>query len=214
MAAWPALRFRSCSITSGAAWSTLPGGRRIASLWLRGLIVVLLVLALAGLSLVRPTRELFVVFAVDRSESVGEKGIEAVDAFLDQGVFPRRQQSVRGASVRVRARNSRVRLARVGGDQAARSRRRHRRVKQAGNGPADADPTPPGSTARAPTWPRRSRWPRRPCLRFTFRASWFSLTEMPPRAMRFRPRTLRGKVQVLIGSAAGSHRARSAALRR
>ena len=33
-------------------------------------------------NLVRPTRELFVVFAVDRSESVGEKGMEAVDTFL------------------------------------------------------------------------------------------------------------------------------------
>ena len=63
--------------TSAAAWSTLRGGRGSASLWLRGLIVVLLVLSLAGLSLIRPTRELFVVFAVDRSESVGEKGIEA-----------------------------------------------------------------------------------------------------------------------------------------
>ena len=32
----------------------------------------------------RPTRELFVVFAVDRSESVGEKGTEAIDTFLAQ----------------------------------------------------------------------------------------------------------------------------------
>ncbi len=58
--------------------------QRLCSLWLRGLIVLLLVLALAGLSLVRPTRELFVVFAVDRSESVGEKGMEAIDTFLGQ----------------------------------------------------------------------------------------------------------------------------------
>jgi uncharacterized membrane protein len=58
--------------------------QRIWSLSLRCLIVLLLVLALAGLSLIRPTRELFVVFAVDRSESVGEKGIEALDLFLDQ----------------------------------------------------------------------------------------------------------------------------------
>ena len=41
--------------------------QRALSLWLRVAIVVLLVLALAGLNLVRPTRELFVVFAVDRS---------------------------------------------------------------------------------------------------------------------------------------------------
>ena len=52
--------------------------QRIASLVLRGLIVLLLVLALAGLSLVRPTRELFVVFAVDRSESVGSMFRRAV----------------------------------------------------------------------------------------------------------------------------------------
>jgi Mg-chelatase subunit ChlD len=58
--------------------------QRVCSLALRGLIVVLLVLALAGLSFLRPTRELFVVFAVDRSESVGTQGMEAVDSFLDQ----------------------------------------------------------------------------------------------------------------------------------
>ncbi len=58
--------------------------QRVGSLALRALIVVLLVLALAGLSRVRPTRELFVVFAVDRSESVGTQGIEAVDTFLNQ----------------------------------------------------------------------------------------------------------------------------------
>ena len=37
--------------------------QRVLSLWLRVAIVVLLVLSLAGLNLVRPTRELFVVFA-------------------------------------------------------------------------------------------------------------------------------------------------------
>src|SRR5262245_24629379 len=58
--------------------------QRIGSLALRSLIVVLLVLALAGLSLVRPTRELFVVFAIDRSESVGKEGAKAIDKFLDQ----------------------------------------------------------------------------------------------------------------------------------
>jgi uncharacterized membrane protein len=61
--------------------------QRISSLWIRGVIVGLLVLALAGASLVRPTRELFVVFAVDRSESVGEQGAAAVDWFLSQA-FP------------------------------------------------------------------------------------------------------------------------------
>jgi Ca-activated chloride channel homolog len=58
--------------------------QRMLSLWLRGGIVVLLVMALAGLNLVRPTRELFVVFAVDRSESIGAEGNEAIDTFLSQ----------------------------------------------------------------------------------------------------------------------------------
>jgi Ca-activated chloride channel homolog len=56
--------------------------QRVLSLWLRGAIVVLLALALAGLSLVRPTRELFVVFAMDRSASIGEQGNRAIDDFL------------------------------------------------------------------------------------------------------------------------------------
>ncbi len=56
--------------------------QRVLSLLLRGALVVLLILALGGLSLVRPTRELFVVFALDRSESVGEAGTHAVDAYL------------------------------------------------------------------------------------------------------------------------------------
>ena len=61
--------------------------QRVLSLWLRGGIVVLLVMALAGLNLVRPTRELFVVFAVDRSESIGEEGNEAIDAFLSKAAL-------------------------------------------------------------------------------------------------------------------------------
>jgi Ca-activated chloride channel homolog len=61
--------------------------QRICSLGLRSVIVALLVLALAGASLVRPTRELFVVFAVDRSESIGEKGALAIDEFLGKA-FP------------------------------------------------------------------------------------------------------------------------------
>src|SRR3954454_14676221 len=56
--------------------------QRLLSLLLRSVIVVLLILALAGLSLLRPTRELFVVFAVDRSESVGDEANRAIDNFL------------------------------------------------------------------------------------------------------------------------------------
>jgi Ca-activated chloride channel homolog len=58
--------------------------QRMLSLWLRGAIVVFLLLALAGLNLVRPTRELFVVFAVDRSASIGEPGNAAADAFVSK----------------------------------------------------------------------------------------------------------------------------------
>jgi Ca-activated chloride channel homolog len=56
--------------------------QRVLSLWLRGAIVALLALALAGLNLVRPTHELFVVFALDRSASIGEQGNHAIDDFL------------------------------------------------------------------------------------------------------------------------------------
>ncbi len=52
------------------------------SLLLRGALVFLLILALGGLSLIRPTRELFVVFAVDRSESIGEPGNKAADDYV------------------------------------------------------------------------------------------------------------------------------------
>jgi Ca-activated chloride channel homolog len=67
-------------------WSLVDFARwqRILSLGLRAAILILLILALAGLNLVKPTRELFVVFAVDRSHSVGEQGSRAVDAFLQQ----------------------------------------------------------------------------------------------------------------------------------
>jgi Mg-chelatase subunit ChlD len=48
--------------------------------------VVLLVLALAGLTLLQPTREQFVVFAIDESLSVGDEGRQAVQAYLDRAL--------------------------------------------------------------------------------------------------------------------------------
>jgi len=79
LAALPALvYFFYRTLVDFARW------QRVLSLWLRGAIVVLLILALAGLNLVRPTRELFVVFAVDRSQSIGTLGAEAIDAFLSR----------------------------------------------------------------------------------------------------------------------------------
>jgi Ca-activated chloride channel family protein len=56
--------------------------QRAISLGVRTVIAVLLVLALAGLNLLRPTREQFVVFAVDRSLSVGDEGRKAADDYI------------------------------------------------------------------------------------------------------------------------------------
>jgi uncharacterized membrane protein len=52
------------------------------SLAARTIIVTLLVLALAGLTLLRSTKEQFVVFAIDRSLSVGDESRQAADAFV------------------------------------------------------------------------------------------------------------------------------------
>lgn len=56
--------------------------QRVVSLTARIVIVVLLVLALAGLTLLRPTRDQFVVFAVDQSLSVGDASREAAESFI------------------------------------------------------------------------------------------------------------------------------------
>src|SRR6478672_4670372 len=63
-----------------------PRWQRSVSLAIRTALVVLLVLALAGLTLLRPTTEQFVVFAVDRSTSVGEESTRAADKFLDEAL--------------------------------------------------------------------------------------------------------------------------------
>lgn len=59
-----------------------PRWQRAISLGVRSVIVLLLVLALAGLTLLRPTAERFVIFAVDRSMSVGAESTQAVEKFL------------------------------------------------------------------------------------------------------------------------------------
>src|SRR5262245_17520747 len=66
-----------CSLVDFPRW------QRIVSLAIRTIILVLLVLALAGLTLLRPTTEQFVVFAVDRSTSIGEESTQAADKFLE-----------------------------------------------------------------------------------------------------------------------------------
>jgi Ca-activated chloride channel family protein len=60
--------------------------QKATSLAARVVIVVLLVLALAGLTLLKPTREQFVVFAVDRSLSVGDASRTAADAFAARAI--------------------------------------------------------------------------------------------------------------------------------
>ncbi|HEY7326259.1 MAG TPA: FixH family protein [Gemmataceae bacterium] len=60
--------------------------QQILSLISRTLIVILLVLALAGLTLLRPTHQQYVVFALDESLSVGEEGEQRVREFLDRAL--------------------------------------------------------------------------------------------------------------------------------
>src|SRR5262245_35230489 len=60
--------------------------QRIASLAARSIIIVLLVLSLAGLTLLKPTHEQFVIFATDSSLSVGEESRKAMSEFLDQSL--------------------------------------------------------------------------------------------------------------------------------
>jgi Mg-chelatase subunit ChlD len=70
-------------------WRSLvdfPRWQRVVSLVVRTIILVLLVLSLAGLTLLRPTTEQFVVFAVDRSTSVGEESSRAADKFLEEAL--------------------------------------------------------------------------------------------------------------------------------
>src|SRR5689334_18767757 len=70
-------------------WRSLvdfPRWQRAVSLAVRTIIIVLLVLALAGLTLLRPTTEQFVVFVVDRSTSVGDESTRVADNFLDDAM--------------------------------------------------------------------------------------------------------------------------------
>ncbi|HEV3121285.1 MAG TPA: BatA domain-containing protein, partial [Isosphaeraceae bacterium] len=61
-----------------------PRLQRWVSLAARAVIIVLIVLSLAGLTLLRPTHDKFVVFALDRSLSVGEDSRKKAEAFLTQ----------------------------------------------------------------------------------------------------------------------------------
>ncbi|MCI0358557.1 MAG: FixH family protein [Planctomycetaceae bacterium] len=63
-----------------------PRWQRWISLGMRAVIVILLVLALAGLTLLRPTREQFVIFAVDESTSVGDESAAAARKFVEDAL--------------------------------------------------------------------------------------------------------------------------------
>ncbi|MAT16424.1 MAG: chloride channel protein [Planctomyces sp.] len=58
--------------------------QKLLSLIIRSFIVTLLIFALAGLTLLTPTKELFVVVAVDQSLSVGEEAAAKAKAFVAQ----------------------------------------------------------------------------------------------------------------------------------
>lgn len=63
-----------------------PKLQRAISLAVRACVAILLLLALAGLTLLRPTNDLFVVFAVDESLSVGDAGRYATQQFLRNAI--------------------------------------------------------------------------------------------------------------------------------
>src|SRR5437899_397412 len=67
-------------LTDFARW------QRLLSLAVRAVVITLLVLALAGLTLLSPTREQFVVFAIDESQSVGDEAQKYIKDYLDKAV--------------------------------------------------------------------------------------------------------------------------------
>ena len=60
--------------------------QRLASLVCRSLVVTLLVLSLAGLTLLQPTKQEFVLFALDRSLSIGDASQAVIDKYLDEAL--------------------------------------------------------------------------------------------------------------------------------
>ncbi len=63
-----------------------PRLQRILSFALRTAIVALLVLSLAGLTLLSPTRRQYVIFAVDSSKSIGDDAKKAADEFVKKAI--------------------------------------------------------------------------------------------------------------------------------
>ena len=77
-------------LASAIAWyfvrslSDFPRSQRIASMVMRLVILVLLVLSLTGLTWLQDTDEKFVILLTDQSLSIGGDGTDQVDAFLNQ----------------------------------------------------------------------------------------------------------------------------------
>jgi hypothetical protein len=73
-------------------WSLvdLPRVQRLVSLVVRGAICLLLSLALAGLTLLTPTDEVFVVFALDDSLSVDEESATKAREYIQQATETQR----------------------------------------------------------------------------------------------------------------------------
>jgi Ca-activated chloride channel family protein len=64
--------------------SDFPYRQRVASLIIRSVIVLILVLALAGLTLLHPTQDRFVIFLADQSSSIGAEAEKHASDFLKQ----------------------------------------------------------------------------------------------------------------------------------
>ncbi|HVJ87439.1 MAG TPA: VWA domain-containing protein [Caulifigura sp.] len=64
--------------------SDFPRRQRLISLAIRSVIVLLVVLSLAGLTLLRDVRDQFVIFLVDDSLSVDKEGAAKVETFLEE----------------------------------------------------------------------------------------------------------------------------------
>lgn len=62
--------------------SDFPGPQRIVSLLVRSVIALLLVVSLAGLTLLQKTQEQFVLFVVDQSQSLGDNAKATISEYL------------------------------------------------------------------------------------------------------------------------------------
>lgn len=79
---WAILLIPALAIYYYRSLVDLPWRQMVTSLVVRSIICLLLILALAGINLLDVTREVFVVFAVDNSLSVGDEGKRTADEFI------------------------------------------------------------------------------------------------------------------------------------